>query len=220
MPKHRDSPTRENSRAKKKKKQEDDTTKIAADGAATANVATTVVSAPAVSSSPEIQEMLQEKEEFSLLAKEKITGAATYERGLRLALQKVEGVKAEYQSMRATVTESYCHLYGMLEHTAARVCLKQRGIDNLTQRIGAIEARNYRSNENAIDELTKRLDSRENTIADLIKAITDLRRRLEATEAENCLLRAYADTQKDINKDIKAAIRNLQGGMKTSAGGA
>ncbi|KAM0459113.1 hypothetical protein ACHAO4_002504 [Trichoderma viride] len=58
--------------------------------------------------------------------------------------------------------------------------------------------------QKAIIELTKRLDSNG-------KIITDLTRRLEATEAENCRLRARVDMQKDINKDVQAAIRNLQG---------
>lgn len=67
--------------------------------------------------------------------------------------------------------------------------------------------------QKAIIELTRRLDSNE-------KAIVELTQRLEVAEAENRRLRARADTQKDINKDVKAAIVNLQHGMAMFAGGA
>lgn len=76
------------------------------------STAMTVEATPALRSlgHGEIQAILKDKEEFSLLAKRKIVGAAKYKRSLKSALLKVEAVNAEYQmtaSYNTGVTEGY-----------------------------------------------------------------------------------------------------------------
>ncbi|EHK45275.1 uncharacterized protein TrAtP1_003536 [Trichoderma atroviride] len=66
------------------------------------DIETATASVLASPSNAEIQEMRKEKEEFSLLAKKKIMGAAEYKRNLESALLKAEAVNAECQSLRAT----------------------------------------------------------------------------------------------------------------------
>lgn len=212
MPKRKAPATRQNNQAKKRK-QDNDTTMATVEEAATAIEATVTVSAPTVLSSTELQEMLKEKEEFSLLAKEKIAGAATYKESLKSALLKVEDVKAEYQSLRATTQEAHLLLHAGLADVKQVLELQNQVIIRSVGRLDDIEAGNYDSNEHAMFKRIKRLESNE-------KAIVDLTQRLEAAEAENSRLRARADTQKDINKDVKAAMRNLQHGMAAFAGGA
>ncbi|KAM0514612.1 hypothetical protein ACHAPE_006608 [Trichoderma viride] len=212
IPKRKAPTTRQNNQSKKRK-QDSDATMAADEGAATAIEVTTAASASASLSSTEIQEMLKEKEEFSLLAKEKISGVANYKESLRSALLKVEDVKAEHQSLRATTQEAHLLLHGRLADVNQVLEVQKQVIMNSIQRLGELEAGNYDSNENAIFKMIKRLESNE-------KAIIDLTQRLEAAEAENSRLRARADTQKDINKDVKAAMRNLQHGMATFARGA
>lgn len=111
----------------------------------------------------EKQEILKDKEEFSLLAKKKLVEAAKYKRSLKSALLKLEAVHADYQSLRATAEEL----------------------------------------QKAIVALTRCLDLIQESINRLFQG-------LDRMEEENSHWRARMATQKDINKDFKAAIRNLQ----------
>lgn len=215
--KRRAPPIRQNNPAKKKK-QDNNTTIITDEGAATAIEATTAVSTPTVSTPAvsipndqliaEMQDILKEKEEFSLLAKRKIPGAANYERSMRSALLKIDEVNAKYQSFRITTSDSFAVLHARMADMVQQVYKQQqqaiatqeKAIYTLAQRHdAAADAETRHSNENAIAALTQRLD---------------------AVEAENRLLRARTDAQEEVNKDVGEAIRDLQHRMATFAGGA
>lgn len=209
MPK-RSAPTARQGNQAKKRKQDNDATMAEDEGAATA---IEVASASAGLSITELQDMLKEKEEFSLLAKEEIVGAANYKENLKSALLKVEDLKAKHQSLRATTQKAHRLLNARLFDAKKLLDSLHRVIIKFIGRLEQLEAGNCNSNENAMFKITERLESNEKTIVDLTQ-------RLEAAEAENSRLRARADAQKDINRDVKAAMRNLQHGMATFAGGA
>jgi hypothetical protein len=147
--------------------------------------AATAISAPAGPSSTEMRETLQEKEELSLVDKEEIAGAASYEESLRSALQEVENMKAIYLSLRAATQEAHNLLQAELDDMKQDQHFQNRLGIRLIEQLDEIEAVTH-SNVDAIFEVTERLESNE-------KAIMDLTQRLEVAEAENSLLRARAD---------------------------